>query len=201
MDNIIASNPSLPQTFIVTPPVRAAQVPVHLDPSRGYTPMAYLKTGTAIEVLDRSDLWLLVALPRDERGWVRASLARPATESELDELRQTAALGGEQRRSAGVLTLEAGMARAAAAGPRYTVPFLLIGLGIGSGAISFTVIEAVFGDCANGGYAACQPYAASNPSAAIAVSVFLLLAMLLVAAGVLGTVVEFVARHTVRRSE
>jgi hypothetical protein len=77
-----------PQTYVVSPSVKAMSVPVQKDPALGHNVIFYLKFGTAVNVLSKSELWLRIQLPNDRQGFIQISQARPATSDELLQLQK-----------------------------------------------------------------------------------------------------------------
>jgi hypothetical protein len=114
---------SFPRTYVVSPPIKAMRVPVVYNPAHGNDVIVYLKTGTVITVLSRSELWLHIQLPGSRTGYIQAAYAQPATAQEQQAaMAVNASQPGVTKQSAIVSTSE-GLTRGWRPGPNLQTAF------------------------------------------------------------------------------
>jgi hypothetical protein len=115
--NLDISSENFPRTYIVNPPVSAMRVPVVYNPAYGNEVIAYLKSGTMVTVLSRSELWLHIQLPGSYRGYIQFTYARPATEQEQQAVMARSVPGTAEKSDASLLSTTAGISSGWQAGP------------------------------------------------------------------------------------
>lgn len=108
---------NFPRTYVVNPPVKAMRVPVIHNPAYGNEVIAYLKSGTMVTVLSRSELWLRIQLPGSNVGYIQSSYAQPTTEQEQQTVLTGNVPGTAEKSETPLLSIEAGISSGWQAGP------------------------------------------------------------------------------------
>lgn len=86
----------IPQWFVIQPPVKAVPVPVLRNSVDASSVIAQLKADTVVQSLSQSAVWLCIALPKGERGFVSVKHTRPLTAEEQATLSTSLSASGAQ---------------------------------------------------------------------------------------------------------
>lgn len=78
---VASQSPLLP--YIVSPTTSSQSVPVFCEPSLNVPVIGNLDAGARIEVISQDASWLYIQFSSEQRGYIVAGNARPATEDEL----------------------------------------------------------------------------------------------------------------------
>jgi hypothetical protein len=186
---------SFPQIYVVSPPVTAMRVPVEKDPAQGHNVISYLKSGTVVKVLSKSELWLRIQLPNNSQGFIQAAQAHRATNEEMRALQTSNANDVSKSGSSSqqVVSTETGMTKGSGGKvPKIGLMFSLLG-----GAFSLCVFAAILASvqeqvCVVGLLAGCET---SDPFQGLAIALFIFAGALLLG-GIIAGIVALTSNAT-----
>lgn len=151
-------------------------MPVLRDPTQGNDVLVYLKADTMVEVLSRSPLWLCIQLPNYQKGYIQATLARPATEFEKRTIQTSTQTDVNRQTQTPLLTTQAGITSPMRRGPNFSLAFGLLMIAGTSCVLAVVVSSVVTNACPSGG-SSCT--SSQGPTIALGVVLFVVCGLFL----------------------